>query len=495
VLTWCLLTPFALGRLTKERLTVTAYTRMYGKHDMLCALLTERNYKHIRLSFGRWTRRGGLLTMHVLEQPLVLDLVLQYAGSHQWLFLGAVSKAWAALYSSMIHPCLAREQQGLPSSLIQTKTTSFAKAAAALPRALYACDCDETLKTDKLLLLSRAAASCGCSHVLIWAQAVASFKWLEWHHQLCMAAAAGNQLATLQELRTSNGPQQLQWKVVKVAAKAAECADLSMLQWVVRQQPKWTATGIETVGEGAAGAADAVEKITWLCKRFPSNRFGLQFAFALATLKCGAVALLRWLASVGSLFGQQFYTNTATTAGQLAVLRYLVEEAGCPWDATKVRKAALAFDSAEMLEWASNADDAIWTTTQLSELLVVACEGNKLCAAVWLRAAGAEWPSSFLCRDPYYDWTVWPIQAMKWARANGCPWGVWTPKTCTEICFEGWCSKPPNQQVTQDAMLWDTLLVAPVAAGSIALQVDWYATTVLAAAAVAAVRAAAVKVS
>jgi hypothetical protein len=31
--------------------------------------------------------------MHVLEQQLVLDLVLQYAGPNQWLFLGAVSKA------------------------------------------------------------------------------------------------------------------------------------------------------------------------------------------------------------------------------------------------------------------------------------------------------------------------------------------------------------------------------------------------------------------
>jgi hypothetical protein len=121
-----------------------------------------------------------------------------------------------------------KQSLALVASRLHTKTTSFVEAASSLRRVLYACDCDATLKTDKLLLLSQAAASCGRSHVLIWAEAVASDRWHGWHQQLCMAAAAGNQLATLQELRTSNPEQQ--WEVVRVAAKAAQCADLSMLQ-------------------------------------------------------------------------------------------------------------------------------------------------------------------------------------------------------------------------------------------------------------------------
>jgi hypothetical protein len=80
--------------------------------------------------------------MHVLEQPLVLDLVLQYAGPDQWLFLGAVSKAWAALYTSVPHKHPARRQRDLPTSVLHVKATSFGEAASSLARALHACDCD-----------------------------------------------------------------------------------------------------------------------------------------------------------------------------------------------------------------------------------------------------------------------------------------------------------------------------------------------------------------
>jgi hypothetical protein len=166
--------------------------------------------------------------MHVLEQPLVLDLVLQYAGPDQWLFLGGVSRAWAALYTSVVHQHPARRQRTLRALVCNVKATSFVEAASSLPRALYACNYDATLSSKKLLPLSRGAASCGSSHVLIWAKAIAGSKWLPWHQDLCMAAAAGNQLTTLQWLRSSNPEQQ--WQVVNIAAKAAECADLSMLQ-------------------------------------------------------------------------------------------------------------------------------------------------------------------------------------------------------------------------------------------------------------------------
>jgi hypothetical protein len=36
--------------------------------------------------------------LRVLEQPLVLDVIFDFAGFDQWLFFGGVSKAWAAMY-------------------------------------------------------------------------------------------------------------------------------------------------------------------------------------------------------------------------------------------------------------------------------------------------------------------------------------------------------------------------------------------------------------
>jgi hypothetical protein len=147
----------------------------------------------------------------VLEQPLVLELVLQYAGPDQWLFLGAVSRAWAALHASVVHSCPVRKQHRLGTALAHVKSTSFAAAAASLARVLHACNCDATLRNEKLLPLSKGAAFIGSHDVLVWAIATAGSNWLAWHQDLCMAAAAGNQLATLQCLRTSD--PELQWEV------------------------------------------------------------------------------------------------------------------------------------------------------------------------------------------------------------------------------------------------------------------------------------------
>jgi hypothetical protein len=346
--------------------------------------------------------------MHVLEQPLVLDLVLQYAGPDQWLFLGAVSKTWAVLHSSVMHQHVARRQRALRALTSNAKTTSFAAAAASLARVLYACDCDVKLKTEKLLFLGQSAASCGSSGVLIWAKAIAGSKWLDWHQELCMAAAAGNQLATLQSLRTTSAGPEQQWEVVKVATKAAECADLSMLQWLLEQQPKWTVGSIVTVGKATATAADAIGKIELLCQRFPARRNRLRSDFALASIKCGAVASLKFVVATGFEFDHQHFTTSASAAGQRAVLRYLVKELGCPWDVTAVRTAAVTADNAEILQWLTSADDAVWTTAQLLELLAVACQNDKLLAAKWLRAAGAEWPTGFFYTNHHFMHTLWP---------------------------------------------------------------------------------------
>jgi hypothetical protein len=222
--------------------------------------------------------------------------------------------------------------------------------------------------TEKLLQLSKGAAFVGSSDVLTWAQSNADGKWPGWHQQLCVAAAAGNQLATLQDLRSSSPEQQ--WEVVKVAAKAAECADLSMLQWVVEQHSDWTVDSIQTVIESAAGAADAIDKMSWLRQRFAAYD-RLVHHFIRASITCGAVPTLKWCASRGYRFLQQAAT-AASAAGQLAVLCYLVEEAGCPWNPAAVRTAAARAGSIEILQWARSADPAVWSTEVLSALLAVA---------------------------------------------------------------------------------------------------------------------------
>jgi hypothetical protein len=232
----------------------------------------------------------------------------------------------------------------------------------------------------------------------------------------------------------------------------------------------YTIESIQRVSGGAARAADAIDKIEWLCHRFPADRCSLSYYLAVESIQGGAVESLRWLASSGHPFVQSEYTVDASSAGQLATLRFLVEEAGCPWDVYRVRLAAVYADSAEILQWASSTDSTVWSTAILSRLLRPAGQEGELRAAVWLRAvyyiillqacveqAGAEWPAGFFYNELWARGLgVWQARTMRWARANGCPLGFWSRKLCTEICSARgkgtWLSC--TWQSVQDAMLW-----------------------------------------
>jgi hypothetical protein len=80
---------------------------------------------------------------------------------------------------------------------------------------------------------------------------------------------------------------------------------------------------------------------------------------------------------------------------------------------------------------------------------------EKLRAAAWLRAAGAEWPAGIMTLGPARArFAVWPLRTMRWARANDCPWGLWNSRICTRICSANRLGLLPRQQQSiQDAML------------------------------------------
>jgi hypothetical protein len=82
--------------------------------------------------------------LRALERPDVLDVILQYAGPEQWLFLGGVSKAWAAMHHGGSE--MLSNSQPEPAQSLRRKVTSYRAAAASLRRALYACDYDPSLK-------------------------------------------------------------------------------------------------------------------------------------------------------------------------------------------------------------------------------------------------------------------------------------------------------------------------------------------------------------
>jgi hypothetical protein len=366
--------------------------------------------------------------MHVLEQPVVLSVVLQYAGPKQWLFLGGVSKAWAAMLEAAVHERLSRsrEQSGVQRA---GKATSFTAAAASLDRALYACACDGTFIKSKLLPLSEAAAATGSRDVLIWVKATAAewYQQVGWHQQLCLSAVRGSQLTTLQWLLAQSLER---LDTVKLAAEAAEHADLAMLQWACDLQPNWTEQDVEVAAFGAAAAAtDAIEKLDWLHNRFPEHQLATP-SIARKSIVAGVVQSLQWLAAQGLDFRDLEYTTLAASHGQFGVMRYLVESVGCPLRVVDAHIAVAKRGSAEDLQWLRAVDENTWTTAVLSRLLIIAGQNDNLQAVMWLRAAGAEWPASFLQRSSMYSGACWSLRAMQCARASGCPWGAWSSSDC-----------------------------------------------------------------
>jgi hypothetical protein len=326
--------------------------------------------------------------MYALEQPLVLERILQYAGPDQWLFLGAINKAWAEMHESAMHerPSIIRTSRRAVMRVYQGKTTSFAAASASVGRVLYACACDSTLMKTKLLPLSKAATTSGSIDVLMWVKGTALRKWADWHQQLCLSAVAGCQLATVQWL-LAQSEAHVTVDVVKIAAAAAKHADLAMLQWACNVQSDWTEKDVKAVAFGAAAAADAIEKLDWLHNRFPEQQL-VTPEMAHQGIVAGSVQSLQWLAARGIDLRDLEFTFLATVCGQFGVLRYLSETVDCPWNAADAREAAAEYGSVNDLQWLREADSDVWTTAVLSQLLVVAGQSDNVTAAVWLRAAG-----------------------------------------------------------------------------------------------------------
>eukprot|EP00953_Heterococcus_sp_UTEX-ZZ885_P023401 12866-Heterococcus_DN1.PRE.2 len=121
-------------------------------------------------------------------------------------------------------------------------------------------------------------------------------RWVLLQEQLCVAAAAGNQLSTLQWLCAEAEPQQLGAQITtNVAAKAAQCADLAMLQWACEQRAGWVQADVLNIACAAAAAA-AVEKLNWLRVYYGQNFF-IHYQLAFAAIDAGAVTSLQWLAT------------------------------------------------------------------------------------------------------------------------------------------------------------------------------------------------------
>jgi hypothetical protein len=290
-------------------------------------------------------------------------------------------------------------------------------------------------------------------------------KWYDWdwYQELCEAAAAGNQLSTLQWLCTeAEGIEGViddeLWTMGGVGAAAATCTDLTMLQWICAQHGEhWDEEQVLRIAGPAlipVGAAKAVttQALDWLRAHYAQHNL-ISEEVAYAAVEVGAVASLQWLAAAGFAYTNERLVDCAVRSCQYDALRYLIEVAGCPWNRDRVRRSAAATASGDVLEWLQQADGERWSTAILRLLLSIAALADNLEAVQCFRAQGAAWPLSFLVPSSAQLEQCFMVGlcTMQWALASGCPWGAWSSSTCVAMCSQ---ASTLSSQARQDAITW-----------------------------------------
>jgi hypothetical protein len=115
------------------------------------------------------------------------------------------------------------------------------------------------------------------------------------------------------------------------------------------------------------------------------------------------------------LYGQQcpwnkYSTRCAAHFGHVDLLRWLIAN-GCDWNASDVCLAAAQGGQIAVLVYMQQ-QSLLSSAARLTRTLACAGCHNKLAAAQWLRAQGAEWPAVFKRQ--------WSSEVLAWARAEGC---------------------------------------------------------------------------
>jgi hypothetical protein len=376
----------------------------------------------------------------VLQQDEIWHMIMGHVGRHEWLFLGGVSKNWAALHAGQ--PLRRRKRRPATASASRQSLTSYSAAAASLRRAVWAykAEAKKSVKQLTVLQLAKAAASQGISDVLAWARAEAADLWPAWGKDLCIAAISGNQLATVRSLH-DDPEMQFDTLCLARAAAGSKTADLAMLQWICTQRVGWVSDELIAL-RAAAGAIAAIDKLDWL-RTFVPGEHWYQHDVWCAMIDAGAVASLQWITAHNKRFHMVHFADRAMWARQFAALRFLVQH-GCPWSADKARHLAAAAGDVQMLQWMRDADHVPWTVAMYTALLVTAGQFATVptSTAAWLREQGAEWPTSFLqpaalpCIVKHMQPALmcWSQSAIQWALANRCPWGAWDSSACIATC-------------------------------------------------------------
>jgi hypothetical protein len=329
---------------------------------------------------------------NLLFESGILQIVLSYVGVGQHLYVRPVSRWWKESYATL-------ESQSLTIFTGLTRNTIICTPQMTLCSSVFASPATVRLAYNSgLACTSEAFHRVAGEGADIETLAAARSLGMECTAATLTAAAECNKLAEVQYLRSQGCP----WP-----AQLLDGLDISgrfeLVRWCYEHGCPWTARSAAC----HATASGNVELMAWVLQQ-PGTL--LSEHVMLAAAKLGHTALCQYLRSQQCPRDNRIITRAALD-GKANLLRCLVES-GCSFDLHALIDAAAKGGSVQVLTYLQQ-EGFLASATICTSMLDTAAVRDKLAAAQWLRANGAQWPTAFRKGS-------WSTAILGWARAQGC---------------------------------------------------------------------------
>jgi hypothetical protein len=328
----------------------------------------------------------------LLYSDVVLQNVLSYVCPGNHLFVALVSKRWKEIYGALVSQQLIAD--AVYSEVRCGPEMTLCSAAFASPSTVQLALASELSSSSEAT--QRAAGKYGDIATLAKAHALG----LRYTKAAMKSAAQCNKLAEVQYLYLQSCP----WPL-NLLEEAASNGFLELLRWCYELGCPW---GDASAATRYAAESGNVELMAWVLQQSGTQLSDDVMRTAAAK---GYIDMCRYL------YQQQCPWNASSTReaaikGHANLLDWLINN-GCPWYARELCTCAASGGSVEVLTYLQK-QGLLTNTALLTELLDDAAWDNKLAAAKWSRAQGAEWPTRFI------KWRPWSHEVLQWAKAAGC---------------------------------------------------------------------------
>jgi hypothetical protein len=357
-----------LDRCEKRTLSFSFVSAADSASKELFAMRTD-GLSLLGLAAKRVTRDPSVI-IHPLTYG-ILQLVLDFVGPGNYLYVSLVNKAWDEAYKSVQSvaiPCVCNCTYEKPESSTCAPSMTATSAVFASPaRLLFAVAADFQLDT----YWSRPWISVAASTADVPTLSVANEQGMHWSDLVLRALAKSGRLTELMWVHI----EQQRSLPGDITNDAAEGGSVDMLAWLYSRGCPLT---LHTVVRAAAA---------------------------------GKLQAVKYLHDEGCDCTREACAAAAEN-GHLAVLQFL-RRYGVTWDADDIADTAAGNNDLPLLQWMQQQGAAFTSCTMAS-----AASKGRLAVCQFLHAQGCDWDERACSGAAEAN----NLELLQWLHDNGCPW-------------------------------------------------------------------------